>query len=63
MPFRRHLGTIVGLLGISLGQYWAMLGQSWESRAAFFGQFKLLAAATEEKETEAAQGQQANVDG
>ena len=28
MPFRGHLGTIVWLLGISLGQSWAMSGQS-----------------------------------
>ena len=28
-----HLEAIVGLLGLSLGQYWAKLGQSW----AIFG--------------------------
>ena len=33
MPFRVHLGTIVWLLGLSLGQSLAMLGQSW----AIFG--------------------------
>ena len=27
-PLRGHLGTIVWLLGLSLGQSWAMLGQS-----------------------------------
>ena len=29
MPSRGPLGTIVGLLALSLGQSWAMSGQFW----------------------------------
>ena len=35
MPFWGHIGTIVWLLGLSLGQSLAMLEQSW----AIFGGF------------------------